>query len=249
MSLTIKSGGTTVYSLPDISGNDGDFLTSGGQAAAATWNPISIPAGRVPGEIIMWKWDVSENVVGSSVYKPLDPNNTSEIIDNWYLCNGATVNSETLPNITSSRIVVGIDTTDTTATCGTGPTSKGRSLEEDIPYIYHTHNYKGAQGKYNSNTSYNTHHAGNHTHTFTKTLLYGFQNRYYKDENGSNNEILQSWQGANSTITYADQGGSHNHTYKFQTGGTYVSASTAAGVNGEKYTYQTIYYIIYLPDS
>ena len=82
MSLTIKSGDTTVYALPDISGNNGDFLTSGGQAAQATWNPHGTPSGRVPGEIIMWKWGLSG--VGSSVYQPVD-DITKQTIPDWYL--------------------------------------------------------------------------------------------------------------------------------------------------------------------
>ena len=131
----IDSTGANLYSLPSTYGDSGNYLTY--SDSSVTWKSTVSILQRISGEIIMWNGYV---VTDTYLQPTLTQDSTTDILDNWYVCNGATIVTTTgtviLPDMEDS-VPVGAQSSVTNAELVVP--AGNISITSSIPLMNHSH--------------------------------------------------------------------------------------------------------------
>lgn len=236
MSFTVKYGTTTVYSLPDSSGNSGDVLTVGSSTTSVSWSPI--PSKAYYGEIVMWYPTGNNDHLSSNTSNGgYSPSIDNTLQSDWYLCDGSDIKTTSGSNITlpdmSGYVPVGADSTQT---CSSGG---NRQIIESIPIASHTHQYSYNAGQGSKDTNV----AGSHTHG-NNIRVNTFHTQESQLKGGEDKTVYKDIQHFQISFGVQD-GGQHSH-------GIQLSCShdeeRLTGTKGSDSTFKhcQIYFIIYL---
>ena len=90
---TIKIGDEYILPINNPSTTDNHIITVDATGGLAEWERVSLT--RISGEIIMW----NGAVITGTYLQPTSNGFTSGILNDWYVCNGQTVNNVTIPNM------------------------------------------------------------------------------------------------------------------------------------------------------